>query len=73
MENSPSTRKNFLAKFHLFPERASLFHNNSTVTLHCSPATTILNENPVLTLLLTTFMSLCFTIEQNRTNQVDYL
>ena len=23
-----------------------LFHNNSPVTLHCSPATTILSENP---------------------------
>ena len=45
-ENSPSTRQNSLAKFHPFPERALLFHNNSPATLLCSPATTILNENP---------------------------
>lgn len=30
-----------------FPERALLFHDTSPVTLHYSPATTILNENPV--------------------------
>ena len=46
MENSPSTTQNSLAKFCLFPERALLFHNNSPATLHCSPATTIFNENP---------------------------
>ena len=47
-ENSPSTTQNSPAKFHLFPEKALLFHNNYPVTLHCSPATTIiiLNENP---------------------------
>ena len=31
-----------------FPERALLFHDTSPVTLHYSPATTILNENPVI-------------------------
>ena len=45
-ENSPSTTQNSPATFRFFPERASLFHNNSPATLHCSPATTILNENP---------------------------
>ena len=45
-DNSPATTQISLAKFCLFPERASLFHNNSLVTLHCSPATTVLNENP---------------------------
>ena len=45
-ENSPSVTQNSPAKFHSFPGRASLFHNNSPATLHCSPATTILNENP---------------------------
>ena len=45
-ENSPSTTQNSTAKFHSFPERASLFHNNPPVTLHYSPATTILNEIP---------------------------
>ena len=43
-ENSLSTLQNSPAKFCLFPERALLFHNNSPATLHCSPATTILNE-----------------------------
>ena len=47
-ENSPSTTQNSPAKFRSFPERALLFHNNSPVTLHCSPATTILNENPAV-------------------------
>ena len=50
-ENSPSTAQNSPGKFHSFPERALLFHNNySPITLHCSPAicTTILNENPAL-------------------------
>ena len=47
-ENSPASVQNSPAKFCLFPERALLFHNNSPVTLHYSPATTILNENPVL-------------------------
>ena len=46
-ENSLSTPQNSPAKFRSFPERALLFHNNSPATLHCSPATTILNENPV--------------------------
>ena len=48
LENSLPTTKNSPAKFSLFPERALLFHNNSPATLHCtcSPATTILNENP---------------------------
>ena len=41
IENSPSTTQNSLAKFHLFHERALLFHNNYPATLHCSPATTI--------------------------------
>ena len=47
-ENSPSTTvyTEFSAKFCSFPERALLFHNNSPATLLCSPATTILNENP---------------------------
>ena len=45
-ENSPSTTQNSPAKFRSFPERALFFHNNSPVTLHCSPATTILIENP---------------------------
>ena len=44
-ENSPSTTQNSLAKFCSFPERASFLHNNSPVALHCSPDTTILNEN----------------------------
>ena len=44
-ENSPSTTQNSPAKFRSFPE-AKLFYNNSPVTLRCSPATTILNENP---------------------------
>ena len=39
MQNSP-------AKFCFFPERASIFHNNSPVILHYSLATTILNKNP---------------------------
>ena len=51
LENSLSTTQNSPAKFRLFPERvpqrALLFHNNSPATLHCSPFTTILNENPV--------------------------
>ena len=38
--------QNSLAKLRLFPERALLFHNHSPVTLHYSPATTILNEIP---------------------------
>ena len=38
--------QNSAAKFLSFPEKASLFHNNSPVTSHLSPATTILNENP---------------------------
>ena len=46
LENPPSTTQNSPAKFRLFPERAKLFHNNSPVTLRCSPVTTILNENP---------------------------
>ena len=29
-----------------FSRSRKLFHNNAPVTLHCSPATTILNENP---------------------------
>ena len=37
-QNSPATTQNSPAKFRLFPERASLFHNNSPVTLYCSPA-----------------------------------
>ena len=45
-ENSPATTQNYPAKFRLFPERALVFHNNSPVTLHCSPATTILDKNP---------------------------
>ena len=45
-ENSPATTQNSPAKFRAFSERASLFHNNSPATLHYSPATTILNENP---------------------------
>ena len=45
-ENSPATIQNSPAKFRSFPERALLFHNNSPVTLHYSPATTILNEIP---------------------------
>ena len=45
-ENSPATTQHSLAKFCLFPERPLLFNNNSPVTLHYSPATTILNENP---------------------------
>ena len=45
-ENSPATTQNSLAKFRLLPERVSLFHNNSPVTLPYSPATTILIENP---------------------------
>ena len=41
-ENSLSTTQ---TKFRPFPERAKLFHNNnSPVTLHCSPATTIINN-----------------------------
>ena len=37
--------QNSMAKFCSFPGRALLFHNNSPVTLHCSPATAIiLNE-----------------------------
>ena len=40
-ENSPATMQNSPAKFHSFPKRASLFDNNSPVTLHCSPATTL--------------------------------
>ena len=40
-----------MAKFHSFPERTLLLHNNyyyySPVTLHYSPAATILNEDPV--------------------------
>ena len=47
-ENSPATTLNFPAKFRSFPERALLFHNNSPVTLHYSPATTILNEIPAI-------------------------
>ena len=39
-------QQNSPAKFRSFPERALLFHNNSPVTLHYSPATTILNEIP---------------------------
>ena len=46
MVNSLSTTQNSPAKFHSFHERASLFHNNSPTTLHCSPASIILNENP---------------------------
>ena len=46
MQNSP-------AKFSLCPERALLFHNNSPVSLHCSPAPTILNEIPEV------YLSLC--------------
>ena len=42
-ENCPSITHNSPAIFHLFPERALLFHNNSPVTLHYSPGTTILN------------------------------
>ena len=53
-ENSPATTQNFPVKFRLFPERASLFHNNSPVTLHYSPATTILNEIPATCHLLRT-------------------
>ena len=45
-ENSPATTQNSSANFRSFSERASLFHNNSSATLHYSPATTILNENP---------------------------
>ena len=40
-QNSPT-------KFCLFPERDLPFHNNPPVTLQYSPATPILNENPVL-------------------------
>ena len=47
LENSPATTQNSPAKFRLFPKRALPFHNNSPVTLHYSPATTILNEIPV--------------------------
>ena len=47
-ENSLSTTQNSATKFHSFLERALLFHNNSPATLHCSSATTILNENPVV-------------------------
>ena len=36
-----------------FPEGTSLFHNTSPVTLHYSPATTILNENPAWVLGVT--------------------
>ena len=46
-ENSPATTQNSPAKFCLFRERALLFHNNSPVTLHYSPAI-ILNEIPDL-------------------------
>ena len=45
-ENSPSTTQNSPAKFCSLPERTLLFHDNSPTTLHRSPATTILNENP---------------------------
>ena len=53
LENSPATAHNSPAKFCSFPERVLLFHNNSPVTLHYSPATTILNENPAVSQLLT--------------------
>ena len=47
-ENSPATTQNLLAKFCLFLERGLSFHNNPPVTLQYSPATPILNENPVI-------------------------
>ena len=49
-ENSPATTQNSLAKFCMFPERALPFHNIPPVTLQYSPATPVLNENPVLDL-----------------------
>ena len=45
-ENSPAAMQNSVAKFCLFPEGALPFHVNPPVTLLCSPATPILNENP---------------------------
>ena len=45
-ENSLATTQNWPAKFCLFPERALLFHNNSPLALHYSPAARILKENP---------------------------
>ena len=43
-----ATTQNSPTKFCLFPERDLPFHNNPPVTLQYSPATPILNENPVL-------------------------
>ena len=37
-----------MAKFCLFPQRDLPFHNNPSVTIQYSPATPIVNENPVL-------------------------
>ena len=53
-ENSLATTQNSPAKFHSFPERALLFHNNSPVTLHYSPVTAIINEIPATCHLLRT-------------------
>lgn len=49
--------QNYSAKFHLLPELCpfmAIFHNNSPVTIHYSPVTTILNENPVTCFLTST-------------------
>ena len=48
LENYPATMQN--SKCCSFSERALPFHNNSPVTLHYSPATTVLSENPGLIL-----------------------
>ena len=43
-EKIPATTQNSPAKFRSFPERALLFHNNSSVTLHYSPALQFLTK-----------------------------
>ena len=47
MENSAAATQYSPAKFCLFRDRASPFHNNPPVTLQYSAATPIPNENPV--------------------------
>ena len=49
LEKSLATTQNSLAKFWLFPERALPFHNNPP--LQYSPATPVLNENPVISIV----------------------